>query len=478
MLYTEASDVWRLPSRKQRMAVDAAGMLVELALAAVALLLWVFLPDGPFRSAAYFVAVTASAMTVAVNLSPFMRFDGYHLLADFLGMHSLGPRAFALANWNLRQVFFAPEEVVPEQLPRNMFRFLIGYAYCTWIYRLGLFMGIAVLVYHEFPKAIGIPAGSIEVLFFIVAPVFRELREMKNMGLSNLFLTRRGMLTTGVLSGALVLAALPINHSINVPAVLTPQLETWVFPPEPAQVIAMEANPGDLVSRGQVLARLIVPDIARKMRLVQIKIEINAVRLSRSVADGKERAQMVVLAQEQQSLRDELAGLKQRGKALDIVAVQDGVVTGAAHPVVAGRWVGRTDLLFHLASRDGAVITGLVADRFSTRLVAGAKARFVSEDGARRAVDGVLIDVGAPGAEGQALTYLAAPNGGPVAAAMSPDDHKLKPLSGQLPLRFAVAGMAPETALRGTATVEVTAQSFLAQAFGRLAIVFLRESGF
>jgi putative peptide zinc metalloprotease protein len=417
-------------------------------------------------------------MTVAVNLSPFMRFDGYHMLADFLGMHSLGPRSFALATWNLRQVFFATDEPVPEQLPRNTFRFLITYAYCTWIYRLGLFLGIAVLVYHEFPKAIGIPAAAIEVLFFIAAPIVRELREMKTMGFAQLFSTRRGMMMGAVLIAGLVLAALPINHSINVPAILSPRQEAWVFPSEPAQVIAMEVRPGDTVTRGQVLARLMVPNIDQKMRLTQIKLEINQGRLLRVAADQKERAQVMVLKQEQHSLLDELDGLKQRGQALVITSPQSGVVTGATNPITTGQWVGRTDLLFHVASRDGALITGLVADRLSMRLLESARVRFVSEDGMRSAVDGVLIDVGSPGAEGQALTYLAAPNGGPVAAALSPEDHLLKPLSGQLPLRFAVVGEAPATALRGTATVEVTAQSFLGQAFGRFATVFLRESGF
>lgn len=62
MLYTDVSDAWRLRSRRDKLAIDAAGIIVELALAAFALLLWAFLPDGPMRSAAFMVATTGLVM--------------------------------------------------------------------------------------------------------------------------------------------------------------------------------------------------------------------------------------------------------------------------------------------------------------------------------------------------------------------------------------------------------------------------------
>ena len=39
-LYTNVSDVWLMPSKWRRMAVSAAGIYVELLLAAIATLIW------------------------------------------------------------------------------------------------------------------------------------------------------------------------------------------------------------------------------------------------------------------------------------------------------------------------------------------------------------------------------------------------------------------------------------------------------
>lgn len=47
-------------------------------------------------------ATTAWVMTLALNLSPFMRFDGYFISPDALDMPNLHERSFAVARAALR----------------------------------------------------------------------------------------------------------------------------------------------------------------------------------------------------------------------------------------------------------------------------------------------------------------------------------------------------------------------------------------
>ena len=77
--------------------VAAAGIATELTIAVWAMLAWVWLPDGPLRAMAFLLATTTWVSTVLINASPFMRFDGYFLLSDFLQMPNLHACAFALA---------------------------------------------------------------------------------------------------------------------------------------------------------------------------------------------------------------------------------------------------------------------------------------------------------------------------------------------------------------------------------------------
>ncbi len=151
-------------------------MAAELMLAAFALNLWLLLPPGQIQGAVFALAAVTWIATLAVNLNPFMRFDGYYLLSDALEVENLQDRSFDLARWQLRKTLFGLRESCPEGLPDRLRNFLIFYAWGTWIYRLILFIGIAVLVYYMVFKALGIFLMAAEIIFFILLPIWREFR--------------------------------------------------------------------------------------------------------------------------------------------------------------------------------------------------------------------------------------------------------------------------------------------------------------
>jgi putative peptide zinc metalloprotease protein len=82
--YTDTNETWRLTNRFQRLRVASAGILTELVIAAWATLAWALLPEGGLKSAAFVLATTSWVATLAINASPFMRFDGYFILMDAL----------------------------------------------------------------------------------------------------------------------------------------------------------------------------------------------------------------------------------------------------------------------------------------------------------------------------------------------------------------------------------------------------------
>ncbi len=478
MLYTEASDAWRLSSRRQRFLIGAAGVLTEMAFAALALLLWAFLPDGPLRAAAFFVSATAWIMSLAVNLSPFMRFDGYHMLADATGLHSIGPRAIALATWRLRELLFKTGEAMPEFFPAGRRRALIGLAWGTWIYRLGLFGGIALVVYHMFPKVLGLPLAAIEIHWFIVLPIIRELRSWKVMGLKTLLSTPRARASLGLLALLLLLVCLPLDRHVAAPAILGPAQETRIFAPEAGKLVALRVGYGSHVVAGEVLAELHVAEIPHLRAQVELRLAITEAQLARLAADAGDRAQRQIIEQQHEAALEELRGLADRQERLMLRAPFAGVIAERMEGLAPGQFVGTEQMLLQLVAPDKAVITALVPERESGRIVAGAMARFVSEDGMGAAVVAEVLEMGSPGGEGIALSYLSSTHGGPVTMAPDRASGKEKPLQGQLPVRLATTVAAPPRALRGTAVVEAAPRSIAAFAFGRVVTVLLRESGF
>ena len=103
-LYTDTSDAWRLRDHKDRLLINFAGILTELHLALISTFLWAILPDGGLKSVTFFIATTSWISSLAINVSPFMRFDGYYVFSDWLKAENLQPRSFALARWQLREI--------------------------------------------------------------------------------------------------------------------------------------------------------------------------------------------------------------------------------------------------------------------------------------------------------------------------------------------------------------------------------------
>jgi putative peptide zinc metalloprotease protein len=93
VIFVDTSDAW-LATRRQRMLVDAGGILVNLVLAGVAGMLAFAAHDRTVQTIAFVFALW-SYIAVLRNLNPLLEYDGYYLLMDWLDRPNL--RANSLA---------------------------------------------------------------------------------------------------------------------------------------------------------------------------------------------------------------------------------------------------------------------------------------------------------------------------------------------------------------------------------------------
>jgi putative peptide zinc metalloprotease protein len=382
VLYTDTTDAWKLESRRARLSVTGAGMAVELVLAGLATLAWALLPEGPLRSAAFMLASLTWISTLAINLNPFMRFDGYYLFSDWLEVPNLQERSFALARWWLRERCLALGDEVPEHLPLPLRRTLIAYGVAVWIYRVILFGGIALLLYHVVLAPLGPLLALFEVGFFLVMPAWRELREWPA-------LSRRGRPTRGALAVAasiaalVLLLALPWATPVMRTALLRPAEYAQVRTPEPAQIEAVLVREGETVAAGQVLMRLRAPELDFDTATAESELRTQAWQLERSrtvrelldfggVAEGR-YAQALA----------ESRSLAERRLRLTLRAATAGRVTGLEESLVAGRWVTPEQTLMLVVDDRRLLVETYVEAADQSSLSQGASARFYPDEPGR-----------------------------------------------------------------------------------------------
>lgn len=478
VLYTDTSDAWRLTARRQRLAIGAAGMTAELAVALVATFLWSFLADGPARSAAFFLATASWVMTLTINLSPLMRFDGYYLLSDWLGIENLQERAFALARWRLRELLFGLGDPPPETFPPRLRRILIGYAYAAWIYRFVLFLGIALVVYHLFFKLLGLFLFAVEIGWFIVRPVWHELRDWWQRR-ERLRLNAHAAATLGLLAAGIALLAIPWQGHIELPALQRAARYAVLYPETAAQLAEINARRDQPVRAGDVLFRLTSPEIDNQLRQRESSIALLNLKIRRQAGSEEDLQNLRVLEQELAADLAARAGLLERRERLEVRAPFDGVLMDVTEALRPGLWMAKNQPLARLVAPGEGEAIAYVREPDLDAIRTGARARFYPEDLTLAPVDAVVTMVDTASVKTLDQPYQASVYQGEIATEERPDGT-LAPVDAVYRVRLSVAADAdlPDRVVRGAVRVEAEGLSALQRLWRTVAAVVIRESGF
>lgn len=478
VLYTDVSEAWKLPSRRQRLIIGAAGLTTELMLAAYATLAWSFLPDGPLRSAAFLLASSTWILTLAINLNPLMRFDGYFLLSDWLDVPNLQDRAFALARWRLRELLFGFGEPPPEVFPARTGRILLLYAYATWIYRFFLFLGIALLVYHVFFKLLGLFLMLVEIGWFIAKPIHAELRAWAERR-REVRLNANVLGTLGALGLGLVLVLVPWRGDVSAPAVLKAAQQTQLFTPKGARLDEVRAAPGATVAAGDVLFRMASPDVVYELEQAQRKVEVlrARVQVQSLTRDLLEHAQATW--RELEAAQAQVTALSAEAARLEVSAPMAGTVVDMADPLTPGEWLREGTRLATLIDPHSSQIEAYLPEEDLRRVPVGAAARFLADSGGRHWVAARVVAIAAVSSRVLPEPSLASVHGGNVPTHQGRDGVLIPetPVYRVL-LRPEHPLPAPARVERGTVLLEGERESIAARLWRTAAGVLVRESGF
>ena len=478
VLYSDVSDSYRLSSKRKRLAIAAAGVVAELGLATIATVLWAFLPDGTLRSMAFVVATSSWIMSLTVNLNPLMRFDGYYLLADGLGLPNLQDRACAFGQWKLRELLFAAGSPPPEAVGPSTRRIMIAYAWAMWAYRLMLFTGIAVMVYHHFFKALGIVLFLVEILFFICLPIWRELTAWWSRRAA-FAKTSRFAVTMAVVALLLTLTFIPWSSRVAIPGVLYARSYATLYPPASGRIVAVSVRPGQHVRKADTLLILESPKLAKDATLVQTQVDQLDFRLQRQAGYADDRAQGRVIAESLKAKLAELDGLAERQRNLLLQSPIDGVVVDRADSLYPGRWINEKLAVAYVIDPQEAAIAALAPVEDLNVLAVGQEALFIPNDVTRSARRARVTEIRDVDEQDFSLPYLASIYGGEVPARK---DARGRVQAEQSVYRVELEVLDQTEPVDQTVTgqLHVTGktESLAERAWDRVVAVMIRESGF
>lgn len=337
--YVDATQSTALRSRGQRALVGLAGMLVEFAIAAVALIVWSQAEPGVVRTVCYNVVIIAGVSTLLFNGNPLLRFDAYYVLSDLIEIPNLADRANRYVYYLVQRYGFGVEDAdSPAQVPSER-PWLLLYAIASFLFRMLLYFTIVVFVAsHYFLIGVLLALWSLFSLF--VLPLWRGLEFL----LTSPRLARRRSRAVAVTAGAVaglagLLLAWPLPHATLAEGVVWVPEDAIVRPEAPGVARAAHAGDTDTVAHGEVIVSLADPLLPAEVAV--LAAEVRALEARYDFVEFSDQTQANIVREQLASAREVLRRAEERYAALTVRAPLAGrlVYRDGVPPV--GAWLER-----------------------------------------------------------------------------------------------------------------------------------------
>jgi putative peptide zinc metalloprotease protein len=320
--YVDASWASSFPRKSDRMLVGAAGIMVDLFIAAFALLIWILAGPGAVRTVAYNVIFVAGLSTLLLNGNPLLRYDSYYILADAIEVPNLADRANKYLGYLLkRHLLRMGDAASPVQAPGER-PWLFVYAIASFLYRILITISIALFIAGKF-FAIGVFLALWACVSMVILPLFKVCRKIMTEMRQNAF---RIVVTAGAVGIPLValFLFLPLpSFTVTEGIVWVPE-ESQVFAGADSFVVKVLVAPGSRVSRGESLLFCDSPELKAEIRVLEANLNEVDARLRSSMV--KNRTEVQILKDEMERVRAKLARARERMAEMIVRSPSTGIL--------------------------------------------------------------------------------------------------------------------------------------------------------
>ncbi|MEQ9408124.1 MAG: HlyD family efflux transporter periplasmic adaptor subunit [Fuerstiella sp.] len=253
--FVDASSAWSFPERYKRLVVMCGGMYFESLVFIPAVFVWAFSSSPMWSSCAYQLVIMASLVTLLFNANPLMKFDGYFILSELIGMPNLRPRADAQIK---RLLVSATLGLRPAPSPDSAWTrlMLVTYGVAAVIYKFFVVISIAMVVAIRFPM-IGLGLAAFHVTTTVGMGVHRMAKFLLTGKETAPVRGRARTVAAIVLLGLpIALCLVPVPFGVVVHGLVSAETEHYVNVDSPGRFEHALVASGQLVQADTPLLQL------------------------------------------------------------------------------------------------------------------------------------------------------------------------------------------------------------------------------
>jgi putative peptide zinc metalloprotease protein len=327
--YVDASSAWAFRKKWHRAVVGMAGVIVELAGAAIAAIIWANTSTGTLHIIAYNIMFVASISTLLFNGNPLLRFDAYYVLSDLIEIPNLSQRATGYIQylvkkyaWRLKQAH-NPAHSLGESI------WFVCYGIISTAYRIFICIRILLFLNNRLPEELFILVpffAASAIIAWVLVPIGKFIRYLATSG--ELSRTRGRAIASTVGTMVVIIAGLGIlrvpDHC-RVEGVVEP-VKLAIVHVESDGFITDFLHSEQAVAPGRgALIKAVNPQLETERE--QLSAELRGLEVKRRIAETEEIAAAQILDEQIQALQEKIERVDFELSSLHL------------QPVLAGTWV-------------------------------------------------------------------------------------------------------------------------------------------
>ena len=356
--YVDASSANVLRSRWARARIGAAGMIVEIFIAALAFYVWLLVEPGLARAVCFNLMLVAGVSALIFNGNPLLRYDAYYILADLIELPNLAQQSTRYWGYLFEQYVLRVHDAVSPAHTASERAWYSFYGIASTVYRLFVTIAIALFIGAQF-FFIGVVLALWALVMMAVVPVVKAVRHLQAR--PSLRERRGALMVWG--GGAAILATLLV---LWMPVPYRVQAEGVVWLPEQATLRAgaggffarFEAPPGSPVKVGTPLLASYDPTLEAQLRLLEARVEELEANYNNEFVNDRARAEMVKGQLELE--RESLERARERARGLHLAAESNGVFTVPQPADMPGRFFKKGEVMGYVLGEVQPVVRVVV----------------------------------------------------------------------------------------------------------------------
>ncbi len=356
--YVDATSSAAFLSKYKRAVVAAAGMLVELFLAALALYVWLLIEPGIVRAMAFNVMVVAGVSTLAVNGNPLLRYDGYYILSDLIEIPNLAQRGQKYLVYLWDRHVFGVYDTAPSHETKSERWWLFCYTPLAWLYRTFVTVSIILVIGGKF-FIFGVLLALWGGFKLVAMPLWAAYKHVT--GSPNLRRRRKAAL---LISLSMLACIWLLGFVLPLPLYTKAEGVVWL----PDQAILRAGGNGFfrrwLVASG-VRVKKLTPlyELEDDLLFTELAVATAKVRETQAKYDAEQFSdptKAVVLYRQLQGEQEKQIQLEKRAANLIGYANTEGVFVAAQPQDKPGKYFKKGDLIGHVLERDALLARTVV----------------------------------------------------------------------------------------------------------------------